>query len=145
MSPMKLIAAVMAVGLSSGASPAAAQYERSRTGQVAEEIARGVREAANAVGTVSDAFYDSVNGIRYRGQERFAISHCAPRVERYGRMRVDHVEPYGRRSLRVYGIADRADRYHAGYRARSDDRPLAFTCTVRDDGRVKFKTMRNRA
>ncbi len=144
MSPMKLIAAVLVVGLG-GASPAAAQYERSRTGQVAEEIARGVREAAQAVGTVSSAIYDSVDGIRYRGQERFAVSHCAPRVERYGRMRVDHVAPYGRRSLRVYGTVDRADLSYARYSGRSDYRPLAFTCTVRDDGRVKFKTSPLRA
>lgn len=84
----------------------------------------------------------AVDGVRYGGAERFAIDRCEPRVRQYGEMRVDRVVPYGDRSLRVYGTAGRGagfGRYDRGFGAR------AFTCTVRDDGRVKFKTRRLRA
>lgn len=119
------------------AAPAAAQYkpEQGRTGRVANDIARGVGEAVDAIGTVVDSVDRSVGEVRYRRAERFAIERCAPRVARYGRMRVAQVEPYGRRSIRVYGTAE-AD----GWGARSA--PRSFACTVRDDGRVKLRTRR---
>ena len=140
----KLAGAALAFAVVAGATPAAAQYSQSRSGRVAEEIARGVRDAAEAVGTVRDAFDDSVNNVRWRGPERFAVDRCAASVERYGRMRVDDVRRYSRRSWRVYGTVDggRFDgrsRYdYRGYR------PRAFTCTVREDGRVKVKTKKIR-
>ena len=118
------------------ASPAAAQ---DRTGRTAEQIAREIREAAEAIGTVRDAVTDSYNGIRWRGPERFAVDRCAQRVERYGRMRVDDVRRYGRRSWRVYGTVSGGS---YGYRGSYSDR--SFMCTVRDDGRVKLKTKRIR-
>ncbi len=130
---MAIVAAAMLVS-----APAAAQPERGRTGRVADDIVREVENVVDAVLRVSDA----VDSVRYRGAERFAIARCAARVERYGRMRVDRVVPYGRRSLRVYGTAGEAEpfgsRYGYRYRARE------FTCTVRDDGRVKLRTRRIR-
>jgi hypothetical protein len=75
--------------------------------------------------------------------ERFAVERCAPAVERYGRMRVDDVRRHDRRSWRVYGtvggggIGD----MRGGWRGYA---PRAFTCTVRDDGRVKLKTSKLR-
>ena len=73
---------------------------------------------------------------------------CAPSVERYGRMRVDQVRPYKRRSIRVYGIVDGGwgDRYdyRDRYRDRDRYRARSFTCTVSYDGRVKVKTRRLR-
>jgi hypothetical protein len=133
----RLMIALASAGLL--AAPAAAQKpdDRSRTGRVAGEIARTIEDTAEAIGTVTDAVRGSVDGIRYRGAERFAIDRCAPRVARYGRMRVDHVAPYGRRSLRVHGSTDGMAAY--GY---SRAAPRAFTCTVRDDGRVKLRTRR---
>lgn len=135
--------AVLGLGLVAAAAPAAAQ-DRSRSGQVAEEIARAIRETAAAVGTVTDAAYESVNGIRYRGRERYVIERCAPQVERYGRMRIEHVRPYGRRSFRVYGTIDAGSRYADRYSSRDRYAMRSFTCTVRDDGRVKLKTKRLR-
>jgi hypothetical protein len=140
----KLIICLAAASVLS-AAPASAQYQdRSRVGRVADEVARTVEEAARAVGRVTDSFDRSLYEVRYRGPERFAIDACRPRVERYGRMRVDDVRPYGRRSFRVYGITE-------GYRGGYDDRyrssqygPRSFTCTVRDDGRVKLRTKRLR-
>ena len=124
------------------ASPAAAQRE-SR----AERIAREIREAARDIRTVGDAVDESVRDVRFRGRDRWAIDRCEPYVARYGRMRVDDVRPYKRRSLRVYGTVggdgyddrdrDRYDRYE-GYRVRS------FTCTVDGDGDVKLKTRKLR-
>lgn len=120
-------------------SPALAQDRRG----TAEQIAREIREAAEAIGTVRDAVDESLSDVRWRGRDREVIRICAPRVERYGRMRVDQVRPYGRRSLRVYGIVDGGwgDRRSYG---RSRYGLRSFTCTVRDDGRVKVKTRRLR-
>lgn len=131
----------------SAAAPAAAQYypDRSRAGRVADEIARTVEDTAQAVGRVRDSLDRSLYDVRFQGPERYAIDACRPRVERYGRMRVDNVRPYGRRSWRVYGVTDG---YGGGYYDRySSSRyyaPRSFTCTVRDDGRVKLKTNRLR-
>jgi hypothetical protein len=135
LSPLLLAAA--AAGLF--AAPAAAQHpdERSRTGRVAGEIARTIEDTAEAIGTVTDAVRNSVDGVRYRSAERHAIDRCAPRVARFGRMRVAEVQPHGRRSLRVHGTTDG----HAAY-GYSRSSPRAFTCTVRDDGRVKLRTRR---
>lgn len=121
------------------------QYQdRSRVGRVADEIARTVEETARAMGRVTDSFDRSLYEVRYRGPERAAIHACRPQVERYGRMRVDDVRPSGRRSIRVYGITEgyRGD-YYDRYRSRRYG-PRSFTCTVRDDGRVKVKTKRLR-
>lgn len=127
----------LAAAAIAAAAPAAAQYDKpqSRSGRVADEIVREVETVADAVVRATDA----IDGVRYRGAERFAISRCAPRVERYGRMRIDSVAPYGRRSMRVHGTAGAGDGFGSRYGAR------AFTCTVRDDGRVKLRTRRLRA
>jgi hypothetical protein len=124
------------------AAPASAQYpeNRSRAGQVAEEIARTVRETANAVATVRDSVDSSLYPLRYGRAERYAIDACRPAVERYGAMRVDRVDPYERRSWRVYGFASG----HGGYGGFRDAYDRSFTCTVRYDGRVKLKTRRLR-
>jgi len=132
----KSIGAALAAAAAVAAVPASAQDRSRRT---AEEIAREIRNAAEAIGTVTSAVDESMRDIRFRGRDREAIDRCAPSVERYGRMRVDDVRGYGRRSIRVYGTVGRdgyGDRYR--YSARS------FTCTVRDDGRVKVKTRRLR-
>ncbi len=141
-SPTKTILALTAAATVTAASPALAQPDRSRAGRIADEIARGIRDTAEAIGTVSDSLYTSVNGIRYRGAERRAIDYCRPRVERYGYMRVEDVRPYGRRSFRVYGTTDPRGAYYDRYSSRYS--PRTFTCTVRDDGRVKLKTRRIR-
>jgi hypothetical protein len=137
--------AKLMIGLAAAAAlstPALAQP--GRTGQVANEIARGIRDTAEAIGTVSDALYQGVNGVRYRGAERYAIDVCRPRVERYGLMRVETVQPYGRRSFRVYGTTDPRASYYDRSRWGRGYSPRSFTCTVRDDGRVKVKTRRLR-
>lgn len=121
------------------AAPTSAQ-DRGRS--TADQIAREIREAAEAIGTVRDAVDDSLSDIRWRGRDREAVRLCAVRVERYGRMRVDDVRPYGRRSLRVYGTVDGGWGNRYSYRSRYGLR--SFTCTVRDDGRVKVKTRRIR-
>jgi hypothetical protein len=134
-----LVCAAIALSVGSAASPALAQddrYDRNRAGQVANDIARGIEATADAVGTVTDSVYNSVNSVRWRARERFAVNRCLARVERYGRPRVDHVEPHGRRSWRVYGTVEARSSY-TGY-------PRSFRCTVRDDGRVKLKTNRIR-
>ena len=135
-----------ALGSALAAAPAFAQYpygDRSRAGRVADEIARTVEDTAQAVGRVRDSLDRSINDVRFRGPERFAIDACRPQVERYGRMRVDEVRPYKRRSFRVYGIAEGYGGYYDRYRSRQFG-PRSFTCTVRDDGRVKVKTNRLR-
>src|SRR5215213_9372842 len=130
-----MVAGTLLVSLLAAASPAAAQYDRrSRAERVADEIAREVEATANAVGTVTDSLYRSYDTMRWRGAERFAVDRCVPYVERYGRMRVDQVRRYGRRSWRVYGTVDGGG-YGRGY-----GYPRAFACTVRDDGRVRLKT-----
>jgi len=130
------------------AAPAAAQYsyppqDRSGVGRVANEIARTVEETARAMGTVRDSFDRRLWEVRYRGPERYAIDACRPQVERYGRMRVDDVRPYKRRSFRVYGITEGYGGYYDRYRS-SRYGPRSFTCTVSDSGRVKVKTKRLR-
>jgi hypothetical protein len=131
------VAGAMLSGALLVATPA---FGQDRTRDVARDVARGIIDAAEAIGTVRDAWDQSVNDLSWRGPEREAIRICAPWVERHGRMRVDDVRPYGRWSLRVYGLADRGwgRGYGDSYRMRS------FTCTVRNDGRVKIKTSRVR-
>ena len=132
---------VIGAGLSiiAAAAPAAAQDSR----RVADEIARGIRDAATAIGTVTQAVDESVDGVRYRGRDRFAVDRCRPYAERYGRMRVDQVRPYKRRDFRVYGTVDGGG-YGDRYASRDRYSYRSFTCTVRADGRVKFKTRRMR-
>ena len=143
----KMVSMCLAAAALMAAGPAAAQYQyqdRSKAGRVADEIARTIEDTARAASTVRDSFDRSLYEFRYRGPERFAIDACRPQVERYGRMRVDEVRPYGRRSFRVYGITEG---FRAGYYGRYDRRsygPRSFTCTARDDGRVKVKTKRLR-
>ena len=136
-----------ALGSALAAAPALAQYpyqDRSRAGRVADEIARTVEDTAQAVGRVRDSLDRSISDVRFRGPERFAIDACRPQVERYGRMRVDEVRPYKRRGFRVYGLAEGyGGGYYDGYRSRQYG-PRSFTCTVRDDGRIKVKTKRYR-
>lgn len=133
MKPNLFAGAALAAALLA-AAPAAAQKPVDRPGSVAGEIAREIGDAADAIVTVTDAVNDGVGRVRYRSAERYAIGRCAERVG--GRLHVDHVAPYGRRSLRVSGTVDGSDRY-SGY-----GRPRAITCTVRDDGRVKLRTRR---
>ena len=139
--PARLSAAILFLTLA--AAPAAAQDRRSEAERVADEIARQVEATANAVGVVTDSVHRSVDALRFRGAERFAVERCLPYVERYGRMRVDDVRRYSRSSWRVYGpvggaaLGD-ANGWRRGYA------PRAFTCTVREDGRVKLKTKRLR-
>jgi hypothetical protein len=145
MKSLSLICAALTLTFGSAAAPAFAQddrYDRSRAGQVADDIARGIEATADAVGTVTESVYNSVNGVRWRARERFAVNRCLARVERYGRARVDHVEPHERRSWRVYGTVGGRSSY-GGYPSRSDA-ARSFRCTVRDDGRVKLKTSRIR-
>jgi hypothetical protein len=133
------------------AAPAAAQdYDRrSRAERVADEIARQVEATANAVGAVTDSVNRSVDSLRFRGAERFAVERCLPYVERYGRMRVDDVRRYSRNSWRVYGTVNDggggfSGGYGSGYGLRRGYGPRAFTCTVREDGRVRVKTKKLR-
>jgi hypothetical protein len=135
---LAMVTATAALVLSAAPAAAQDQRDRGRSGRVADEIVRQVETAVDAIGRVNNA----LDTVRYNRAEQFAIGRCAPRVERYGAMRVDRVVPYGERSLRVYGTAGasgRFDRY-----ARSSYGARSFTCTVRDDGRVKFKTRRLR-
>jgi hypothetical protein len=133
------------LGLVLGATLLAAPaFAQSRTGRVAEEVARTIEDTANAVGRVRDSLDRGINDVRWRGPERFAVDACRPYVERHGQMRVDHVRPYKRRSFRVYGTTQG---YGGGgyYASRSRGyAPRSFTCTVQDDGRVKLKTKRLR-
>jgi hypothetical protein len=138
------ISAILLVTLVAAAPAAAQDYDRrSRAERVADEIARQLEATANAVGTVTDSVNRSVDSMRFRGAERFAVERCAPAVERYGRMRVDDVRRHGRSSWRVYGTVSGAalgdsNGWRRGYA------PRAFTCTVREDGRVKLKTSKLR-
>jgi hypothetical protein len=139
--PARLSAAILLISLA--AAPAAAQDGRSRAQRVADEIARQVEATAQAVGTVTDSVNRSVDTLRFRGPERFAVERCVPYVQRFGRMRVDDVRRYRRDSWRVYGTVGGAalgdsNGWRRGYV------PRAFTCTVREDGRVKLKTSRLR-
>ncbi|MGZ8286548.1 MAG: hypothetical protein ACXW27_10365 [Allosphingosinicella sp.] len=136
----RLSGAVLFLSLAA-AAPAMAQDDdrRSRAERVADEIARQVEATANAVGTVTDSVHRSVDTLRFRGAERFAVERCAPHVERFGRMRVDDVRRHGRGGWRVYGtVAGAAIGDSNGWRRGYV--PRAFTCTVREDGRVKLKT-----
>ena len=140
--PARISAAILLLSLVA-AAPAAAQDRRSEAERVADEIARQVEATANAVGVVTDSVHRSVDALRFRGAERFAVERCAPYVERYGRMRIDDVRRYGRSSWRVYGtVAGAALGDCKGWRRGYV--PRAFTCTVREDGRVKLKTKRLR-
>ena len=138
--------AAFGIALMLAAAPALAQYyPEQRRGGVAEEIARGIGEAAHAAGTIAGAVRGAVDSFRYRSPaERFAAEACSARAYRYGRIRIDSVMPYKRRSWRVDGIADPRV-YGGGYGYDRRYAPRSFTCTVRDDGRVtRFKTRRLR-
>jgi hypothetical protein len=129
------------------AAPAQAQYyPPERRGGVADEIARGIGEAAHAVGTITGAVRGAVDSFRYRSPaERYAAEACSVRASRYGRLRIDSVTPYKRRSWRVDGIADPRADYRPGYGYDRRYKPRSFMCVVRDDRRVtKFKTSRIR-
>lgn len=144
--------ALAAASLAAGSAALAQSDRRNRTERVTDEIVREVEQTADAVGRVTGAFDRSLRGIRYSEEQRYAIDRCLPRVERYGRARIDRVERYSSRS-RSY---DRYDRYRRaswrvegitegarGYDYRSIS-PRAFTCTVRYDGRIKVKTRKLR-
>jgi hypothetical protein len=138
MRSLQALGAGLALIAGVAAAPAAAQDSR----RVADEIARSIRDAANAIGTVTEAVDESVADVRFRGRDRFAVDRCRPHAERYGRVRIDEVRPYERRSFRVYGTVEGG--YDRSYSSRDRHSLRSFTCTVRDDGRVKFKTKRLR-
>ena len=130
------------------AAPAAAQYypEPRRSG-VADEIARTIGTAAEAVGTVTDAVRGAVHGLRFRNPaDRYAAEVCGAYAERFGRTSIQDVVPYKRDKLRVYGVIDGYERYRdRDYRYGRGYERRSFTCTVRYDGRItKFKTKRLR-
>lgn len=133
-----LLAAVAMPGV------ATAQYSPpSRGGSVADDLARGVEDAARAIGTVGDALHRGTSDLRYREAERWAADRCGPEVARYGRMRIEAIQPYGDRGYRVYGVVDPGSSpvsYYGGraYEARS------FRCTIKDSGRVSVRTRRIR-
>ncbi len=137
-------AAFLVLSLAVAAPSAAQDYDRrSRAERIADEIARQVEATAGALGTVTDSVHRSVDTLRFRGPERFAVERCAPYVERYGVMRVDDVRRHSRSRWRVYGTVGGAaigdsNGWRRGYA------PRAFTCTVREDGRVKLKTKKLR-
>lgn len=98
--------------------------------------------AAPAI-AVADPVRPDVGSLRFQGAERAAVERCAPQVERFGRMRIDEVGRDGRGGWRVEGtVAGAAIGNSNGWRRGFV--PRAFTCTVRDDGRVKLKTSRLR-
>jgi hypothetical protein len=131
---------IVCLALAAALLPAAASaQDRGRAGRVADEVARTIEDTARAVGQVRDSLNRGINDVRWRGPERSAIDACRGDVERYGAMRVDHVRPYKSRSFRVYGTTDG----YRGYGSRGYG-PRSFTCTVREDGRVKVKTKRLR-
>jgi hypothetical protein len=140
----RISAAILFVSMAAAAPASAQEYDRrSKAERIADEIARQVEATAGAIGTVTDSVHRSVDSMRFRGAERFAVERCAPYVERYGRMRVDDVRRYSRSSWRVYGTVGGAaigdsNGWRRGYV------PRAFTCTVREDGRVKLKTKKLR-
>jgi hypothetical protein len=92
---------------------------------------------------IADPVQGSVDASRFRGGERSAVERCAPQVERYGRMRIDEVRRDGRGGWRVEGTVAGAGigDTRGGWRGYA---PRAFTCTVREDGRVKLETSRLR-
>jgi hypothetical protein len=138
-------ATILFISMAAVAAPAAAQDHdrRSRAEQVADEIARQVEATAGALETVTGSVQRSVDALRFRGAERFAVERCLPYVERYGRPRIDDVRRQGRYSWRVYGTVGGGGigNIRGGWRGYA---PRAFTCTVREDGRVKLKTRRLR-
>jgi len=140
----RLSGAVLLLSLAAAAPALAQDYDRrTRAERIADEIARQVAATADAVDTVTDSVNRSVDSLRFRGAERFAVERCVPHVERYGRMRVDDVRRHGRDGWRVYGTVGGAaigdsNGWRRGYV------PRAFTCTVREDGRVKLKTSKLR-
>lgn len=134
-----LSGAIAATCLAAGSAAYAQSDRRDRTERVTDEIVREIEQTADAIGRVSGAFDRSLRGVRYSEEERYAIDRCLPRVERYGRARIDRVSRYDRRSWRVEGTTDGGRGYD--YRRIS---PRAFTCTVRYDGRIKIKTRKLR-
>jgi hypothetical protein len=141
----KVFLLCFALSSAAAAAPSLAQYpyqDRSRAGRVADEIARTVEDTAVAVGRVRDSVDQSLGGLRYRGPERFAVDACRPQVERYGRMRVQDVLPYKRSGFRVYGSTEGFSSGYDGRYRRGQYGPRRFTCTVREDGRVKLSTKR---
>lgn len=138
--PARMSATILLLSLAAAAPALARDHDRpSRAERIADDIARQMEAAAGAVGTVTDSVHRSVDTVRFRGAERFAVERCAPYVERYGRMRVDDVRRHSRSRWRVYGTVGGAalgnsNGWRRGYA------PRAFTCTVREDGRVKLKT-----
>ncbi len=149
----KILGLVLALASAAAtAAPAEAQYyPRDRGNRIADEIAREAARAAEAAGAIAgavrgaeDAMRGAINSYHYRTPaERRAGEICAIRAERYGRVSIDRVYPYKRYSIRVEGIADPGRGFgRYGYDRRY--RPRSFTCTVREDGRVKFKTRRLR-
>ena len=141
--PIKILPiAGLALLAAAAASPAVAQSR----GGVTDQIIREVERAAESVVRVDEAMRRAGRDIRFRGPERFAVDACEPHAMRYGRVSIDDVRPYKRRSWRVYGVVDPRSGYRADrYDRRSRYAPRSFTCTVRDDGRVtKFKTRRIR-
>jgi hypothetical protein len=160
-----ILAAGLTLATLVAAAPAHAQYyPEQRRDRVADEIRRGGQVAAEVAGALGEAVRgtsDAIRGASYAFRspaERFAADACGVRAEQYGRVTIDRIDPYKRRSWRVSGVADPmagryADRrgygYDRGYdRGYSYDRryqPRSFTCTVRYDGRVtKFSTRRLR-
>lgn len=143
----KLMGPAAALLAFTAAAPAAAQYyPEPRRGGVAEEIARTIGTAAEAVGTVTDAVRGAVHGLRFRNPaDRYAAEVCGNYAERFGRISIQDVVPHKRDKLRVYGVIDGYDRRgDRGYYGRSFER-RSFACTVRFDGRItKFKTKRLR-
>lgn len=141
--------AVLLLSLAAAAPAMAQDYDRrSRAERIADEIARQVEATAGAIGTVTDSVHRSVDSVRFRGAERFAVDRCVPYVQRYGRMQVDDVRRYSRSSWRVYGTVNDGGGLGGGYSGRYGLRRgyghRSFTCTVREDGRVKVKTQKIR-
>lgn len=143
----KLMGPAAALLAFAAAAPAAAQYyPEPRRGGVAEEIARTIGTAAEAVGTVTDAVRGAVHGLRFRNPaDRYAAEVCGAYAERFGRISIHDVVPHRRDTLRVHGVIDGYDRRgDRGYRYGRFER-RSFACTVRYDGRItKFKTKRLR-
>ena len=148
MSP-RSFGALLLLSLAAAAPATAQEYDRrSKAERIADEIARQVEATAGAIGTVTDSVHRSVDSVRFRGAERFAVDRCGPYVERYGRMRVDDVRRYSRSSWRVYGTVNDGGGlgggYNGSYGLRRGYGHRSFTCTVREDGRVKVKTQKIR-
>jgi hypothetical protein len=113
----------------------AAAQDDGRAERAADDVARQAEAAADPV-------HRNV-GSRFQGAERAAVERCAPQVERFGRMRIDEVGRDGHGGWRVEGtVGGAAIGNSNGWRRGFV--PRAFTCTVREDGRVKLKTSRLR-